>query len=98
MAQRNDAQDTLQLVVSQNADYRFRDFFTVVADTEKVVLEFGNVNRGVSNQVVVGDRIVMSIANTVRLRDVLQRTLDELQKRVEAASRPAQAGVGKRSS
>lgn len=97
MAQQAQPQEPLQIVVSHTADYRFRDFFTVVADTEKVILEFGNINRGVANQVVVADRTVMSLANAARLRDVLQRTLDELHKRVEDASKAARKSEGKRS-
>ena len=67
-------------------EYVYRDFFTVFAGPDDVVLEFGNVNRSGNNQVRIANRIVLTPANAVRLREILDRTIQEMQRRLQQAA------------
>lgn len=64
-------------------EYVYRDTFNVYVGFEEVILEFGNRSRSDENEVAVGDRIVLSIANSQRLQQALQRGLDELRQQLE---------------
>jgi hypothetical protein len=64
-------------------EYVYRDTFNVYVGFEEVILEFGNRHRSSENEVTIGDRLVLSIANAQRLQQALQRGLDELRQQLE---------------
>lgn len=75
-------QPQLQMQFVNDLEYVYRDFFTVFAGPDDVVLEFGNVSRATPGQVRVADRIVLTPANALRLRELLDRTIDEMRRRM----------------
>ncbi len=85
-------QQPVQMQIPADLDYVYRDFFTVYAGPDDVVLEFGNVNRSVQGQVRIANRIVLTPANALRLREILDRTIIEMQRRIIASN--AQENTG----
>ena len=83
----------VQMQIPADLEYVYRDFFTVFAGPDDVILEFGNVNRSAANQVKIANRIVLTPANALRLREVLDRTIAEMQRRLAASMSP-QEGQG----
>ena len=84
----------VQMQVPADLDCVYRDFFTVYAGPDDVILEFGNVNRSVANQVKIANRIALTPANALRLREILDRTIAEMQRRIMVANQAAQAAEG----
>jgi len=80
----------VQMHIPADLDYVYRDFFTVYAGPDDVVLEFGNVNRSTPGQVKIANRIVLTPSNALRLREILDRTITEMHRRLTAA----QSGQG----
>ncbi|MBI4806505.1 MAG: hypothetical protein HY795_14845 [Desulfovibrio sp.] len=87
-----DQNQQVQLQIPADLDCVYRDFFTIFAGPDDVILEFGNVNRSVANQVKIADRIAMTPANALRLREALDRTILEMQRRVSASRTAQDAG------
>ena len=87
-----DPNQQVQLQIPADLDYVYRDFFTIFAGPDDVILEFGNVNRSVSNQVKIANRIVLTPANALRLREALDRTISEMQRRITASRTAQEAG------
>lgn len=83
MSQQDQGQH-VQMQFPADLEYVYRDFFTVYAGPDDVILEFGNVNRSVANQVKIANRIVLTPANALRLREILDRTIAEMQRRLSA--------------
>lgn len=86
-------QSQVRLDIPADLEYLYRDFFTVYAGPDDVVLEFGNQHRSQPNTVKIGNRIVLTPANALRLRELLDRTIVEMQRRM-AQGRPGQEPVG----
>ena len=80
------AAQPMQIQFPGDLEYNYRDFFTVYAGPEDFVLEFGNLVRAQQGQVRMGDRIVLSPSNAVRLRDVLDRTINEMARRIRSGA------------
>lgn len=80
-----DPSQQVQIQTPADLEYHYRDFFTVFAGPDDVVLEFGNVNRSTQGQVRVSNRIVLTPANALRLREILDRTILEMQRRLQQA-------------
>lgn len=72
----------LQLQIPKDLEYVYRDFLTVFAGPEDVVLEFGNLDRNTPGQVRIGNRIVLTPSNAIRLRELLDRTINEMRRRM----------------
>ncbi|MFZ5426399.1 MAG: DUF3467 domain-containing protein [Thermodesulfobacteriota bacterium] len=87
-------QQQVQLQIPADLEYVYRDFFTVYAGPDDVVLEFGNVNRSVQGQVRIANRIVLTPANALRLREILDRTIQEMQRRLNASMNAPDASGG----
>lgn len=75
-------ENTLQLAIDQNLDYKYRDLFNLHVGAEDVVIEFGNIHRGQENQGCISDRIVLSPGNAVRLQQALTQSLQQMQERM----------------
>ena len=78
-------QTQVRLDIPADLEYLYRDFFTVYAGPDDVVLEFGNLHRSQPNTVKIGNRIVLTPANALRLRELLDRTILEMQRRMSQA-------------
>ena len=82
-------QNQVRMDIPADLEYLYRDFFTVYAGPDDVILEFGNLHRSQANTVKIGNRIVLTPANALRLRELLDRTIAEMQRR-KAQARPGQ--------
>lgn len=87
-----DGQQQIQVQVSPDLDYSYRDFFSIYVGAEDVVLEFGNRHRAQANRASVQTRLVLSIQNAFRLQQALGRSLEEARKRIQEARAQANAG------
>jgi hypothetical protein len=85
------SEQQVQMQIPADIEYVYRDFFTVYAGPDDVVLEFGNVSRSMPGQVRIANRIALTPANALRLREILDRTIAEMQRRMSQA-RSAQDG------
>jgi hypothetical protein len=65
-------------------DYRYRDVFQTYVGQGEVVIEFGNVNRSDPNQIMIADRIVLSLPSAVRLTQHLGEQLKRAKDHIEA--------------
>ena len=68
-----------------NLEYVYRDFFSVFVSPEEVLLEFGNVERAKPDEIKLGNRIVISVSNAIKLQELLQRTLGDMRERMHTA-------------
>ena len=59
--------------LARDVDYVYRNTFNVYAALDEIVIEFGNLNRAQANEVLIGDRIVLSPSNAMRLQQALQQ-------------------------
>lgn len=69
----------IQVHVSPDLDYLYRDFFNVFVGTGDVVMEFGNIHRSMPQHATLSNRIVLSVPNAYRLLEILQKALQDAQ-------------------
>jgi hypothetical protein len=77
------------VTVRPEIDYVYRDTFNVFFGFEEIIIEFGNRSRTAENEVTVGDRVVLSIANAQRLQQALGQGLTGLKQKLEEQQRQA---------
>ncbi len=85
MAEGQDNQDkkkNVQFHVSPELEYVYRDVFNVYVGSGDVVIEFGNQHRSMPEHVTIGNRIVISVANSYTLVQALQQALQDAQKKL----------------
>ena len=75
-----DPNQKLQVHVSPDLEYCYRDIVNIFVGTGDVVFEFGNHHRSMPGNVTIGNRIVMSYASAIDLQQKLQQILAEAQK------------------
>jgi hypothetical protein len=75
-------------------EYVYRDTFNVYFGFEEIIIEFGNRSRSAENEVVAGDRIVLSLANAQRLQQALHQGLEGLKQKLEKQQMMAGAPEG----
>ncbi|MHC4872714.1 MAG: DUF3467 domain-containing protein [Planctomycetota bacterium] len=80
----------LQVHMSPDLEYSYRDFFSVFVGGEEVVIDFGNRHRAQADRATIQNHIVMSVQNAFRLNQALARSLEEARKRVQEAAKQAQ--------
>jgi len=83
-------QQQLQVHVSPELDYSYRDFFSIYVGAEEVIIEFGNRHRAQSDRASIHNRIVLSVANAFRLQQGLGRSLQEARRRIQEAQQQVQ--------
>lgn len=81
-----DESNDLKVVIPNDLDYKFRDFFNVNASATEVVIEMGNVHRSVQNEAVLRDRVVFSIPGAIQLKDALNSALAEVERQIREAA------------
>ncbi|MFW5498407.1 MULTISPECIES: hypothetical protein [unclassified Maridesulfovibrio] len=81
-----DESNDLKVVIPNDLDYKFRDFFNVNASATEVVIEMGNVHRSVKNEAVLRDRVVFSVPGAIQLKDALNSALAEVERQIREAT------------
>lgn len=81
-----DESNELKVVIPNDLDYKFRDFFNVNASATEVIIEMGNVHRSVQNEAVLRDRVVFSIPGAIQLKDALNSALAEVERQIREAA------------
>ena len=87
----------LQVHISPDLEYLYRDMFNVAVGLEEVILEFGNRHRTPPDRATISTRLVLSISNAFRLQQALQQALANVQQQVQKiqASRNEKEAGGK---
>jgi len=76
-------EERIQVHVSQELDYVYRDVVNIFVGAGDVVIEFGNRHRSMPEHVTISNRIVLSIANAYDLQSRLQQTLQDAQMKIQ---------------
>ncbi|MCF6255647.1 MAG: hypothetical protein L3J98_07440 [Gammaproteobacteria bacterium] len=84
-------QQKVQVHVSPDLDYAYRDMVNIFVGTGDVVFEFGNHHRSMPGNITVSNRIVMTYANAFDLQQKLQQVLMEAQKQMAQQMQQQQA-------
>jgi hypothetical protein len=79
----NEQQPNIQVHVSPELDYIYRDIFNVYVGAGDVVIEFGNLHRAMPGHASISNRIVMSIGNAYNLQQTLQQALQAAQMQIQ---------------
>ena len=82
----NNNQETeqqIQVHVSPELDYCYRDIANIFVGAGDVVFEFGNMHRSMPGNITIGNRIVLSMANAIDLQQKLGQVLEEAQKQIQ---------------
>jgi hypothetical protein len=81
--QSNQNQQKIQVHVSPDLDYCYRDIANIFVGAGDVVFEFGNLHRSMPGNITIGNRIVLSMANAIDLQQKLGQVLQEAQKQMQ---------------
>jgi hypothetical protein len=69
-------------------EYCFRDFFSVYAGADMVVIELGNVHPADKDQARIANIIVLSPASALQLRNTLHKVLTARQQNLRKSAAP----------
>lgn len=87
----NNEQQNIQVHVSPDLDYSYRDVANIFVGPGDVVFEFGNMHRSMPGNVTISNRIVLSMANAIDLQQKLGQVLQEAQKQMQEQFKQQQA-------
>lgn len=73
----------IQIHVSPDIDYSYRDIVNIYVGHGDVVLEFGNHHRSMVGHATISNRMVLTFSNAYALQNQLKRALDEAQVQIE---------------
>lgn len=76
-------EEQIQVHVSPDLDYVYRDVINIFVGAGDVVIEMGNRHRSMPEHVTISNRIVLSIANAYDLQSRLQQTLQDAQMKLQ---------------
>lgn len=76
-------QVNIQVHISPDLEYSYRDVYNIFVGPGEVVIEFGNRHRSAPNHVTISNRIVLSVANTYGFSQNLQQALKEAQTKAQ---------------
>ena len=79
----NSNSQNIQVHVSPDLDYSYRDVANIFVGPGDVVFEFGNIHRSIPGNITIGNRIVLSMANAIDLQQKLGQVLQEAQKQIQ---------------
>jgi hypothetical protein len=79
----NQQQQNIQVHVSPDLDYCYRDVANIYVGAGDVVFEFGNIHRSMPGNITIGNRIVLTMANAIELQQKLGQVLQEAQKQIQ---------------
>ena len=77
----------IQIHVDPTLEYVYRDVVSIYAGPDEVIMEFGNRHRAIVGHVSIANRIVLSVANAYAMHQLLGKTLQEAQERLQAQLR-----------
>jgi len=77
------AQQNIQVHVSPDLDYSYRDIVNIYFGSGDVALEFGNVHHSMPGHATISNRIVLSMANAIDLQQKLGQVLQEAQRQLQ---------------
>lgn len=77
------ADPKIQVHISADLDYQFRDVANVYVGQGDVVFEFGNHHRSMPGNVTISNRVVMTFADAYDLQQRLQKSLMEAQQKMQ---------------
>jgi hypothetical protein len=80
-------QKEIQVHISPDADYKYRDICNIFIGPGDVVFEFGNHHRSTPEHATIADRVVMTVPQAIKLRNTLDRALTEAEKQLEEAQK-----------
>tara|TARA_R110002096_G_C14348133_1_gene702845 strand:- start:224 stop:523 length:300 start_codon:yes stop_codon:yes gene_type:complete len=89
--QDKDQQQSIQVHVSPDLDYSYRDVANIFVGAGDVVFEFGNLHRSMPGNITISNRIVLSMANAYDLQQKLGQVLQEAQKQMQEQFKQQQA-------
>jgi hypothetical protein len=75
-------EERIQVHVSPDLDYVYRDVVNIFVGAGDVVIEFGNRHRSMPEHVTISNRIVISVANAYDFQNRLLHTLQDAQSRL----------------
>jgi hypothetical protein len=87
----NSEQQKVQVHVSPELDYVYRDVANIFVGAGDVVFEFGNLHRSMPGNITIGNRIVLSMANAIDLQQKLGQVLQEAQRQLQEQFKQQQA-------
>ena len=73
----------VQVHISPDLDYAYRDVANIFVGAGDVLFEFGNYHRSMPGHVTISNRVVMSVAAAYELQARLQQVLMEAQNQVQ---------------
>ena len=76
-------EERIQVFVSPELDYVYRDVINIFVGAGDVLLEFGNHHRSLPDHVTISNRIVLSVANAYDLYQRLGQTLQDAQNKIQ---------------
>jgi len=77
-------QQNIQIHVSPDLDYSYRDVTNIYVGSGDVIFEFGNHHRSMPGNVTISSRVVMTFANAYDFQQRLQLSLIEAQEKVKS--------------
>ena len=86
----NPEQANIQVHVSPDLDYNYRDVANIFVGAGEVTFEFGNLHRSMPGHVTISNRIVLTLANAMDLHQKLGQVLQEAQKQMQEQFRKQQ--------
>ncbi|MBF0239489.1 MAG: DUF3467 domain-containing protein [SAR324 cluster bacterium] len=81
-------QPPVQIHVSPELEYRYKDVFNVFVGMGDVIVEFGNHHRSMPGRVTISDRIVLSVPNAYKLVQNLHNTLKSAEEQLKKQLTP----------
>ncbi|GAB6888325.1 hypothetical protein JCM13304A_18240 [Desulfothermus okinawensis JCM 13304] len=75
MKDRENKENKVEIYMSPDVDFVYRDVFHVFVGAGEVVIEFGNIQRMEPSKVIISNKIVLSLGNAYRLMKSLEDAL-----------------------
>jgi hypothetical protein len=79
----NPQEDNIQVHVSPELEYVYRDVINIFVGAGDVILEMGNRHRSMPNRATISNRIVQTISTAYDFQARLLQTLQEAQARLQ---------------
>ncbi|MEW5725127.1 MAG: hypothetical protein AB1896_18585 [Thermodesulfobacteriota bacterium] len=76
-------EERIQVHVSHDLEYVYRDVVNIFVGAGEVILEFGNRHRSMPEHVTISNRIVLSVAGAYDFHQRLGQTLQEAQAKLQ---------------
>ncbi|MBF0470256.1 MAG: DUF3467 domain-containing protein [Gammaproteobacteria bacterium] len=77
----NEKKTTIQMHISPDLEYCYRDLFNIYASSSEVIIEFGNHHRSTPEHATVTNRIVLSVQNAYNFINQMHQTLQSAEEK-----------------